>query len=90
MGTPPSALHGHRDGRQQRVAMQLPLMRRERLRLQAQQHGAGCRLVAFRHLEQTGGSSVREWMLRLDHMGQARFYGQTTGCAPLPTAHVPA
>ena len=90
MGTPPSALHGHRDGRQQRVAMQLPLMRRERLRLQAQQHGAGCRLVAFRHLEQTGGSSVREWMLRLDHMGQARFYGQTTGCAPWPTAHAPA
>ena len=90
MGTPPSALHGHRDGRQQRVVMQLPLMRRERLLLRAQQHGAGRRLVAFRHLEQTGGSSVREWMLRLDYMGQARFYGQTTWCARLPTAHVPA
>ena len=90
MGTPPSALHGLRDGQQQLVGMQLPLMRRERLRLRAQQHGAACRLVAFRHLEQTGGSSVREWMLRLDHMGQARFYGQTTGCAPWPTAHTPA
>ena len=64
------------------LLIQLPLMRRERLRLQAQQHGAGCRLVAFRHVEQTGGSSVREWMLRLDRMGQARFYGQTTRCAP--------
>lgn len=80
-GKPPSALQGHRDGQQQAV-MQLPLLRRERMRLQAQQHGAGCRLVAFRHVEQTGGSSVREWMLRLERMGQARFYGQTTRCAP--------
>ena len=90
MGTPPSALQGHGDGQQQ-VVMQLPLMRRERLRLQAQQHGAGCRLVAFRHVEQTGGSSVREWMLRLDRMGQARFYGQTTRCAPpLADRYAPA
>jgi len=90
MGTPPSALQGHGDGQQQ-VVIQLPLMRRERLRLQAQQHGAGCRLVAFRHVEQTGGSSVREWMLRLDRMGQARFYGQTTRCAPpLADRYAPA
>ena len=90
MGTPPSALQGHGDGQQQMV-MQLPLMRRERLRLQAQQHGAGCRRVAFRHVEQTGGSSVREWMLRLDRMGQARFYGQTTRCAPpLADRYAPA
>ena len=90
MRTPPSALQGHGDGQQQ-VVMQLPLMRRERLRLQAQQHGAGCRLVAFRHVEQTGGSSVREWMLRLDRMGQARFYGQTTRCAPpLADRYAPA
>ena len=90
MGAPPSALQGHGDGQQQ-VVMQLPLMRRERLRLQAQQHGAGCRLVAFRHVEQTGGSSVREWMLRLDRMGQARFYGQTTRCAPpLADRYAPA
>ena len=90
MRTPPSALQGHGDGQQQ-VVIQLPLMRRERLRLQAQQHGAGCRLVAFRHVEQTGGSSVREWMLRLDRMGQARFYGQTTRCAPpLADRYAPA
>ena len=90
MRTPPSALQGHGDGQQQ-VVIQLPLMQRERLRLQAQQHGAGCRLVAFRHVEQTGGSSVREWMLRLDRMGQARFYGQTTRCAPpLADRYAPA
>lgn len=81
METPPSALHVPRDRQQQLVGMQ-PRMRRELLRLQAQQHGAACRLVAFRHLEKTGGSSVRELMLRLDHMGQARFYGPSMWYAP--------
>ena len=38
---------------------------------------AGCSLVAFRHVEKTGGTSVREWMLRLDRQGRARFLGQT-------------
>lgn len=37
----------------------------------------GCTLVAFRHVEKTGGASVREWMLRQDRQGRARFYGQT-------------
>ena len=38
----------------------------------------GCTLVATRHIAKTGGVSVRDWMLQLERVGRANFFGPVT------------
>jgi len=40
--------------------------------------GASCTLVATRHIAKTGGASARDWMLQLERVGRARFFGPVT------------
>ena len=39
--------------------------------------GGECTFVAFRHVEKTGGTAVRQWMLSLDESGRAAYQGQS-------------
>jgi hypothetical protein len=46
--------------------------------LQLHSGGQACSLVAVRHVAKTGGVSVREWMLGIEHESRGHYYGPAT------------